>query len=380
MPLDSRGWTVVRHAPECLDEQANATICTPSTCLGDTSELVCFDGTSDGFRDAMHDVATVLGSITKQKATDDRAPELLEASRFVAVVSSPWRPADQRHTHFQRCFDLLHDSVKALRQATQARVPNVTIERVWPVYFVVDQDNEKHLQIQNLVFVEHGHLPGGSPATSGQLMNAESLLVASWSRNPVEIYLDFELGAQNATYTDGDYVEAVLKAAAAAESLIKLTAWMLTWEASTQLESDPTPNAQADLGGSRPAKLISAIIAPRLKGNWSSQTDASPVGAWRRNIARPRNAVIHRGNRPDSELAHRAILALHELEQHILDRLAAGANTYPRTAYLLAGPESLDRRGASGKVRATLAHSDPRQWLPDYLRWLEATVQDDDSD
>jgi hypothetical protein len=155
---------------------------------------------------------------------------------------------------------------------------------------------------------------------------------------------------------------------------------MLTWEASTQLESDPTPNAQVDLGGSRPAKLISAIISPRLKGNWSSQSDASPVGAWRHNIARPRNAVIHRGDRPDSEVAHRAILALDKLEQHILGRLAAIANVYPRTAYLLAGPEALDRRGASGRVRATLANSDPRQWLSDYLQWLEATVQDDDSD
>ena len=347
--------------------------------MADTCELICFDGTSNDFGDAMHAVAAVLGDITEGE-TDDPTLEQPKVARFVAVVSSPWHPEDQRHTHFHRCFDLLHDTVKALRQATQARVPNLTIERVWPVYFVVDQDNEGRFQLQNMVVVEHGHFSGGSPATSEQLKKAETLLVATWSRNPVETYLDFELGAQNATFTDGDYVEAVLKAAAAAESLIKLTAWMLTWEASTQLESDPTPNAQADLGGSRPAKLISAIIAPRLKGNWSSQTDASPVGAWRHNIARPRNAVIHRGNRPDSEVAQDAIRSLHELEQHILDRVAAVANVYPRTAYLLAGPESLDRRGASGKVRATVANGDPGQWLSDYLKWLEVGVEDDDSD
>jgi hypothetical protein len=223
MPLDSRGWTVVRHAPECLDEQANAPSCTPSTCLGDTCEIVCFDGTSDGFGSAMQDVATVLGSLTELEA-ESPTLEQLEAARFVAVVSSPWRPEDQRHTHFQRCFDLLHDTVKARRQATQARIPNLTIERVWPVYFVVDQDNTKQFQVHNMVWVEHGHLPGGSPATSEQLAKAQTLLVASCSRNPVEIYLDFELGARNATYTDGDYVEAVLKAAAAAESLLKLTA------------------------------------------------------------------------------------------------------------------------------------------------------------
>lgn len=93
------------------------------------------------------------------------------------------------------------------------------------------------MRLTNLAIV---HEVGHAVPTPGKaaIIKAERLLAAAWNGNPVETYVDFCLDAKRAAFTDGDYTECILKAAAAAEVLIKQTAWMLTWEGATELGAD----------------------------------------------------------------------------------------------------------------------------------------------
>ncbi|GGB37797.1 hypothetical protein GCM10011492_30690 [Flexivirga endophytica] len=371
VPVPAAGWSIFRHPPECA-AQAERSGCAGDDCrVADVCRLFVFDGTDDaGMGQGLQDLIAVANRLT---GTGSSPPALqsVPRRRVVAVTGSRWRHGEDPSDHYQRCFRLLHDTVNALRLATAARTPNVSIERVWPLYLIVDETADGSYTARNIVVVEHG-FRATSPATPEQTAQAQQLILAGWSREPAEMYLEFKLDTMRAADTDGDYVECVLKAAAAAEILLKHTAWMLTWEATAVLTSDPSPTAAMSMDPDvRPASLVGSVLAPRLKGNWASGHGRGPVGGWRASIATRRNDVIHRGYRPSEAEAHAAVAALVELEQHLLDRIAAQGHVYPRTALLLAGRDSLHRRGAWGKVRATDAAENRQTMISRYLSWLD---------
>lgn len=379
VPAPKDPWSVYRHLPTCTVEDDSGLTCGGHECQrADICRLVPIEGEEIGFPQGLTDIATVLGGMTGRTEPPPRL-EAVQRRRMVAVVGSAWDGAEDSGAHFDRCLGLLHDTVKALRQATQARSPNVTLERLWPLYAVVDEDSAGAYTLTVLVVIGGG-FNNVAIASESQTEQAERALLAAWQRNPVETYLEFALDARRAADTDGDYVEAVLKAAAAAEVLIKQTAWMLSWEATTLLPSDPEPSAGApgftgDPG--RPATLIGSILAKRLRGSWDSSTPTRAVGAWRECIAQRRSAVMHRGYRPHAAQAHQAIAALDSLERHIVDRLASMAHVYPRTALLLAGKDALERRGDFGKARRTHESESLGQLLTGYLAWLDGHIGED---
>lgn len=264
VPLAPPGWTVVRHAPECSSsDEPPALVCSPETCVGERCQLRLSDYKSADLVDAVQAMSTIVDDMAGKKRDvkpiRDSLPDET-AQRCVATAGGAWLDSDTPQSHYQRCFSLLHDAIRALRHATNARIPNLTIERVWPFYFVLHEDDKGTITPQNLVIVEHGIFPGAQPATPQQLEEAEHWLVAAWDNDPVELYRDFKLGAQNAAHADGDYVEAVLKAAAASELLIKHTSWILTWEANTQPGPSTTPAPTPDLFTKKPAHLIGSVL------------------------------------------------------------------------------------------------------------------------
>lgn len=379
VPAPNEGWTVFRHLPQCVPGDDSGLLCGGASCsVADVCRLFVFHGQDGRFKDGMADLTEVISQLTGHSPPKRLGIDSMPVRRTVAVVGSMWLKDDTQAEHYSRCHDLLRDSVKALRHATQARTPGLAIERAWPLYAILDEDSEGHYEVHNVVVVEHG-FQAVPVATPEQTVQAERVLMAAWLRNPVEVYMDFELEAARAADTDGDYVECVLKAAAAAEVLIKQAAWMLTWEAAVLLPRDPASNASPieKAADARPSVLIGSVLTPRLKGNWGSQSPLHPVGAWRHDIARRRNSVIHRGYRPTAVEAHAAVSALDELERHVVDRLAAMANVYPHTALLIAGKEGLERRGQFGKARATYQNVQLQDILRDYLSWIDGHVSDD---
>lgn len=346
-----------------------------------------YPGQESGFTEAMRTLLNACDDVIASPAIASAAdPALLDLPSMprqtaVALVGAPAPNKDvssSQSAHYETCFALLTDMVKALRLVTGAPIPNLSIERVWPLYLRLAGTKAGPTVTVGPTIVEHS-FAGTGLATDDQLVQAVHLFTAGRRGDPVEIYRDFKLSANNAARVDGDYVEAVLKAAVAAEILIKHTAWLLTWEATTQLDADPTPGPIASLAG-KPHELIGGVLSLRLHGNWNSRSHAHPVGGWRHHIARRRNAVIHRGYRPrESEMAT-LIEALNQLEMHILDRLSAKANIYPRTALMLAGRSGLESRSAWSAV-APIATPDARSaWMNQYLTWLETAVPETDPD
>lgn len=372
VPVPEGGWSVMRHPPECRDDEDSHLVCRLTACqVADVCRVFTFDGDEVSFSQGIADAAAVIGRLA---GGPERPLSLdpLGVRRAVAVVGSAWREDEDVSAHYLRCMALLRDGVNALRQATQARTPGVSIERMWPLYFILNEDPEGHFEVIHMVVVEHGFHPV-PVATAEQPAQAERILLATWSGSPIETYLHFELDARRAVDTEGDYTEGVLKAAAAAEVLLKHTAWMLTWEATTVLAQDPAPSAVVSPSAdAKPRSLIGSVLMPRLRGSWESGSADKPVGGWRTHVAQRRNAVIHLGYRPVESEAHEAIAALDRLRSHVLDRLAAMANVYPRTALLIAGRDGLTRRDAFAKARATYGAVDLQAELRTYLAWLDA--------
>ena len=386
IPVPAEGWTVFRHLPACqIDEHGDVGAyaeqvlrCAKDACLNaDVCRIFTFEGTDESFALGTRDIAEIVSRLTNAKPPDEPlAREThIPRRRAVAVVGSAPINGEDTAQHYARCMGLLHDMVKALRQSTAAHTPNVTIERVWPLYMILREHEDSTFEVQNIVVVEHGFRGVPTP-NSTQLETAQRALLAAWRNNPVEVYLDFELDAQRACETDGDYVECILKAAAAAEVLIKHTAWMLTWEAKEVLPSDPA-SLDYPASDAPPRALLGSVLATRLQGNWSSQAPSSPIGAWRHHIARQRNTIIHTGRRPTALEAQAAVNALAMLEQHILDRLSIKTATYPRVALLIAGEAALRTRGAFQPAQATYEGESLAERLAEYLTWLEAFLGSD---
>jgi hypothetical protein len=234
-----------------------------------------------------------------------------------------------------------------------------------------------------LVIVEHGRFFAQPvPARHDQLDAAGRVIDSIRSRDPVLTYREFSLSARAAASTRGDYAEAILKAAVAAEILLKNSAAVLIWKVLTYGKSPAPDWAKGDkeVLGRRPAFIIGSILSPALGGNWDSSKLSSPVGAWRHNIARLRNSVIHRGHQPSDSEAAEAVDALRGLERHVCDRIAARAQQYPRAAVMSVGLPKLEERGAAGRVRATLANSGTENWNEMHVAWRDGLDLDDSDD
>jgi len=326
----------------------------------------------------MSDLWTVLNQLTGCDGGEPLTLDPLPATRAVLAVGGTILPTETVDEHYRRCFRLAQDAVKALRLATNAHVRNLSIQRVWPLYMILVENEPGNVIVHNLMMVERG-FANTATATDEKLREAAAILRAGWLGSPVELYRDYELSAQNAAWVEGDYTDAVLKAAIAAEVLIKHAAWLLIWEASEELAADPAPaTSPFDPFAAKPSQLIGSVLSSRLHGDWSSQDETRPIGAWRFLIAKRRTAVIHRGYRPNEGEVRQTIEALHQLEQHVLDRLGAMAATYSRTAVLLVGRPGLERRGVWQKIQSP--PGDDRS-LPvltrSYLDWLNAQLGDD---
>lgn len=376
LPLGDKSFGLESHVGGCFDRAGNLA-CSAATCDGTQVSLWQYAGTDAGFDQAMTASSKALVAVLGESTPSPRQeaePDPLPHGRAVAFVAARWPKEEGDRVsavHYRKCMAAIQDAVRALRHATRARIPNVTIERMWPMYMRGAEYADGSRKALGPVIVEHGFL-GTEPAGDETLELAAQLALSAAGGHPVEIYRDFELGARNAALVDGDYVEAAIKASTACEILLKHVAWVLTWEATTQLSVDPVPGAPvvAALFEGKPSTLIGSVLAVRLKGSWTSQHPTKPIGAWRSHVAKLRNQVIHRGHRPSEAEMHDLLDAMVRLERHVFGRIVAMASVYPRTALMFLSDRDLERRGALGKVRDVAQDPDAGYWWTDYLDWL----------
>lgn len=370
LPVPEEGWTSVQHPAECgaPDLTCEGLECpravaasfwiTPSTDpqLGRT--------VADVF-----EAARAVARLPPHGALED-VPSEMPFLRTVLTTSAPCE-GQTPASHLEACFGFVVAMARALLQATEQIAPPLTRQQLVPTYVVVDQDADGTRRLVTPVLVDDIYL-GPSPATREQADRAMRFVFAGVTKNPVEVHHDLRLAARRAVHAEGDYVGAVLKAAAAAETLIKQVSWHIAWEATKKSSTDPAPTAMSGdaLFEAKPSQLIGRVLSVRLGGNWDSSRPNSPVGAWRQNVAQLRNKVIHLGHRPSEADAVAALEGLAALELHLMDRLAVRAHVYPRAALMLVGRDGLEKRGRFGPARATWQHQSLQALLREYRVWV----------
>lgn len=381
LPIDRQGWKLLVHTDDCPRP------CTDLVaCRGSHAQFIQIPSEDAGLWDAVIQMLRIIDDLVGSPAEGNHPamPPVPPGHSTYAIASTAVVPEESdecRRATFATAFELLQRAVDALRHVTWSRVPALTIERVWPWYFVLEQRSTGLVEVVGLVTVEHGtFFKTTAPATAEHLERAGHFVMASFNQDPAENFRWHHLAAHNAAFVEGDYNGAVLKAAAAAEILIKHAAAMLIWEATRQQNSVPEWASLQDPLASKPSVLIAQVLSKALRGGWNSQQVDQPLGAWRHHIARVRNLVIHRGHRPTAQEAEDALTSLTALLTHLLDRLAANAAIYPKTAVMLAGEYGLEKRGAWGKVRAALANGSLDDWRSSYRQWVDATDVTDPAD
>lgn len=379
LPLEPPGWRMPFHNDRCPSWPD----CGAADCRGDWIEFFQRPRPDSGLRDAAVELTSVVGQYMDQAPSDDPAPPPLEGLASFAILStSPLGPVyESEDEEFDRLFELMQRCVDGFRQVAgfSRPIPRLTRERLWPLLVAFEDHTDGDRVAIGVELSLRGRIFSAPSTflTDEQLQQAMGHVVAASAHDPANAYRHIHLGARQA-HVDGDYEGAVLKAAAAAESLIKTVAGMLTWEATTfRGRAAPWAMPPDALFNSKPGQLLGKVLGPALKGDWSIRDPHRPMGVWHAHIARPRNRVIHEGHIATMAEADAAVAALPILERHVVDRLAAEAQRHPRTALLLAGRESLERRSAWGKVRATAEGGDVRAWRRAYVQWAERSEPDE---
>jgi len=377
LPIPETGWTVSTHSPTCADpdyECPQTPACPRVRTAFFRAARVPSPAWSSGVTAMSGLVDRIIG--VEQGKPFSPAPDVGTRLQVAVAVSAPYDadPQTTPENHFDTCFDLARECGRALQQVTGDLAAPLARQQLLPLYFVVDEDRHGARSASQIKVMEDAYL-GSDFAEPGEANAAATHLLAAWLRNPVELYHDMTLGARRALHADGNYVDAVLRSAAACEVLIKHMAWMTTWEArevtgADRVASDRATETIVD-PYVKPRTLISLILAPRLQGNWDSRLVTAPVGAWRHLVAQMRNNVIHLGYRPSEREADAAVAATQQFETFVLDRLATKAATYPRTALLLVGRDGLERRDQFGPARATWNNESIDHLLGAYKSWLD---------
>jgi hypothetical protein len=241
---------------------------------------------------------------------------------------------------------------------------------VWPLVFWAERElGERGGWLSGLAyFLLHPMLrvvPPPEPLTEERQNRIEVTLVRLRKRDPLEIYVERTVSRDNA-FKLGEYADAVVHQAIAVEVLLRAVAGMMLWERYTL----DTARARRTLL-KQPGWLMSEFFARELGGDWDLQ-GSGPASRWRADVARLRNRVIHRGDRPSPEEAERAFGAAYELDRYVTNRLAANLHTYPRTAGLLLGRPGLERYGVYERIRSLVEDVSEPDWVAAHAAWLDA--------
>ena len=337
LPLPDDGWHLEFRVPNnCRNGIQSDSGC---ACCAGQIHMWQFPTSKVDLSTATKCISAAIGElktgVSRRKPRNEKNKETIT----VAMVGTYIDDSDDTATHYYKSFDLLRRIVMALRINTRSRVPNLSIEGVWPIYLRIPETKVGKYDVLQLILIEHGFAED-KIATEKQLLDSKVVSTLAMQDDPLVMYRDFELASYNAARIEGDYTQCILNCAITMELLIKHVSWMLIWE---HARVDWTNEAylplirSSDSYGAKPAILIGGILAKKLKGNWDSKRVESPVGGWRVNILEVRNRVIHGGYNPTEEDTQKALSALRNLHFHIFGRVIKNAKHYPLTAALLMG-------------------------------------------
>lgn len=342
----------------------------PSTVRGALSrvadDLVAYRGAFERAARASESLPADLVCFLDHRVHEDEADELeaiggdvLEAPGVLTVVVVGGAYSDATAgSHWRRSFRIVVEWVDSLRVAGAGPLPAITdVESVHPIYLRVFQDAAGSRDVRNVVIHERGLLESHRRIDRRVTDRAAYVFMQRHLGNPSVLTLDWTTRAYTARSL-GDHSQAVLYAGIAAEQMIRHLACMLQWE-QDQRSGSRIPSLLSDLFDAHPARLLTQI-GEKLGFESDSEREDCPeeVRAWRRDIARIRNKIMHIGHYPGGNEADRSAEALGNLGEYLTDQIAANAEQFPITTLVLCGLDRLRDGPASQIVRAYARNHD----------------------
>jgi hypothetical protein len=279
---------------------------------------------------------------------EDATPPEPESAQYRTVIEAVTVVRDQDELEsgdpLSLCIQSLNDIIRSYRIVENIRIPELTYERITPVvpYFLRGLDSPRSADGPRLMILNHGNVRTAAPKVlaPSELDRTMQVLERLLIRDPLVIYAERRLEANIALHRDGQYAEAAIQAAIAAEVLLSSTLAMLLWEESF---TGADPEEAISLLSRDLAKRVRTGFHDRLKGSWQLAGNG-PVANWYSRTAALRNRVVHGGYRPDKAEARASLDGLMRLEKFLCDHLARNRTTYPRTTLAMLGRAGLDSR------------------------------------
>ena len=271
-------------------------------------------------------------------------------------------------SHWRRSFRIVVEWVDSLRVVGAGPLPTIAdVEAIHPIYLRVVESAAGCRDVRNVVLHEAGVLGAYRRIERETTDRAAYVFMQRHLGNPSVMTLDWTTRAYTARSL-GDHSQAVLYAAIAAEQMIRHLACMLQWEEDRQTESTARVEL-SELFDDRPLKLLEQI---GQKLGFESDTERAgcpdEVKAWRLDIAKVRNNILHVGYYPSGAESDRSAEALGNLGEYLIERITANASRFPIAALVLCGMDRIRDDDARRQVRE---HADSHnEYVLEYRRSL----------
>ncbi|MEV6807336.1 hypothetical protein [Streptomyces sp. NPDC051132] len=332
--------------------------------------------------DSLHGLLQVVHEVTGTgKALEERTslPENTYRTVVEMITAQNAEKLDDMdsalHDAFSRCFGVLSDVYSMSRLVKRESLsPRIGMEQAQSVFWFGRFPGHNYSDDLGGVFwvSPPSYFPTETmdEAEFGQL---QALLGRVWNGSPLELMMEHSFAARQYLNQHGDYSNAVIHAALAAEILLDSVLGLMLWE--EQIKAPDFEAAIEIFDETKNGGLTSRVkreYAPRLGGSWNPSV-SGPVRHWKEQLAFIRGRVVHRGYRPSRAEAEGALKAGDELLEFTKVRLASRVKRYPRTCLMILGEPGLRRIGGWKAAERFLDSTDehPLSWFSGYSAWRD---------
>lgn len=284
---------------------------------------------------------TVIEAVTQGARTGDDDP-----SRPIGTVC------------FDRALTAMNEVIEALAGATGDRdLAPVPRERLGPIAIMATRPvDETAFDLGPALYFLNWNVDALlGPLDEETLSRTVVFLSAARQGQPFLTYLRLARRA-SAALNAGDYIVAVLMAAASGEVLLN------TLLRGLMVEEGDIADIAALFNDPR-VGLVSRLrsqYASRLGGRWDHGEPGTALGHWEQSARGIRHKVIHTGYPPTMDEAVEALHGAELLETFVKDRLVAKRYTYPKTALTLLGLPGMRKRGMlNARMARVIAQVEP---------------------
>ncbi len=118
-----------------------------------------------------------------------------------AMVGDKWSPTSNVQEHFEGCFEHLREVVRIRAHVARSPHPNLTIERVEPIYLTYEETSAGMLidfKVETIELLSES----GRTLTENDLDLISEAFVEAHHEGPAALVRDLALDARNAAYVE----------------------------------------------------------------------------------------------------------------------------------------------------------------------------------